>query len=42
MSTFTVPVVRIRNIVPIENADSIEVAEVLGYRCVVKKGITYC
>lgn len=38
MSEFTVPVVKIAKVEPIENADSIEVVQVLGYRCVVKKG----
>lgn len=38
MSEFTVPVVRILSVTPIENADAIEVAQVMGYRCVVKKG----
>lgn len=38
MAEFTVPVVRIAGIEPIDGADAIEVAQVLGYRCVVKKG----
>ena len=38
MAEFTVPVVQIVSISPIENADAIEVAQVLDYRCVVKKG----
>lgn len=38
MAEFTVPVVRISGTAPIDGADAIEVAQVLGYRCVVKKG----
>jgi len=38
MSTFSVPVVKIKSITPIPDADSIDVAEVMGYRCVVKRG----
>lgn len=38
MSTFTVPVVRIEAIEPIENADAIELAVIGDYRSVVHKG----
>ncbi len=38
MSTFAVPVVRVRGIEPIANADAIELAVVGDYRSVVKKG----
>jgi RNA ligase (TIGR02306 family) len=38
MSTFSVPVVKIKSVMPILDADTIDVAEVLGYRCVVKRG----
>ena len=38
MSEFKVPIVEIKNIIPIEGADKIEVAEVLGYQSVVGKG----
>lgn len=38
MSTFTVPVVRIGAIEPIENADAIELAVIGDYRSVIRKG----
>lgn len=38
MSSFTVPVVRIRDVEPITNADAIELAVVGDYRSVVRKG----
>lgn len=38
MSTFTVPVVRIRAIEPIEGADAIELAVIGDYRSVIRKG----
>jgi RNA ligase (TIGR02306 family) len=38
MSTFTVPIVRIRAIEPIDNADAIELAVIGDYRSVVRKG----
>lgn len=38
MSTFRVPIVKIREIIPIAGADKIELASVLGYQSVVQKG----
>jgi hypothetical protein len=38
MSTFRVPIVKIREITPIAGADKIELASVLGYQSVVEKG----
>jgi RNA ligase (TIGR02306 family) len=38
MSSFSVPVIRIRGIEPIANADAIELAVVGDYRSVVRKG----
>lgn len=38
MSTFKVSIEKIRSLTPIEGADLIELATVLGWQCVVKKG----
>jgi RNA ligase (TIGR02306 family) len=38
MSSFTVPVVQIKDLLPHSNADAIELAVIDGYRTVVKKG----
>lgn len=38
MATFTVPVLKIKEITPIEGSDFIDVATIMDYRCVIPKG----